>query len=587
MLRKNLILWFLWLAPVSAMGAESALLQPVCLEPIGVRELAEAQPELSGAAVRVGLIELSQEGASAQRGQAFVPNLHHYSLEGVNLRGLFYYQNPHRPAQYSAHASMIAGILVGDDAQANYQEMGSFRYLGIVPQAELGVYETNWFIYKCILSPSPEPVEDDVLTISWGTTARDAITMAWQRGIDTLPERYGCVIVAGCGNGREKSSTINKPSWGYNVISVGTARNMGNFADCLRYVGPPVQKYSSFGPTDDGRAKPDVLAAGLYLGPDALTNDGYWRAEKEIGYSSFAAPQIAGIAALLMDAARQNQLLGGDDPRVIKALILNGANKLVGWHKGYCDPNDDDYYPLDLRQGAGLAHVGNSLGQLRAGRYDLNVVGDPNSARSNTGWDLAEIGTDPNSLRKIYVLGKPLQAGDDFKATLTWYRRYQPRGIFNPLPLEKLILELWAIDEQGRLVSRLDYSASERDNLQHIYYHSDEDQRVALEVRLVGGDDEQQADRISYALAYSGEDDNWSGDQLGADFNVDGIVDVHDLLEFLSTMRLHRENEDLAEMALDEPFITEDLNGDGRVNKEDFDIFSQEWQKRSPWYREN
>ena len=587
MLRRIYILLAVCWAFGGVVGAETTY-QPDCLEAIGVRQLSDFEPELRGANVRVGLIELCQEGPTDQRGQAFLPNFYHQSLRSARHRGLFYYQNPYRPAQYSGHASMIAGLLVGDDPNAGYAGLGSFYYRGIVPAAQLDVFETNWFIYQCILSPSAQEVQADVLSISWGTTASDSLTMAWQRGIDALVERAGCVVAAGCGNGGSETPGINKPSWGNNVISVGTARGLGEFADNLRYVGPPSGAYSSLGPTDDGRAKPDVLAAGLCLGPDAITDNGYCRDAQAVGYSSFAAPQVAGVAALLIDAARENQISRGDDPRLIKALILNGANKLAGWHKGKCDPNDDAYFPLDYRQGAGLVNAWNSYRQLCAGRYDPNSVNDPNSGRINAGWDLDEIAVnpaDPNSVR-IYEMKSELGAGDVFKATLTWYRRYQSKGMFAALPQVRLILELWSLDAQGRLGRKLDGSASEADNLQHIYYRGEEGIRIALVVRGGGSAEEQATRKVTYALAYSGVDGNWSGDQWSADFNADGIVDVADLLQFIQAWRRYREEPAWAQLALEEPYLAEDLNGDGQVNTKDFDIFSQQWQKRSCWYRQ-
>ena len=261
---------------------------------------------------------------------------------------------------------------------------------------------------------------------------------------------------------------------------------------------------------------------------------------------------------------------------------------MAGWHKGKCDPNDDAYFPLDYRQGAGLVNAWNSYRQLCAGRYDPNSVNDPNSGRINAGWDLDEIAVDPadpNSVR-IYEMKSELGTGDIFKATLTWYRRYQSKGMFAALPQVRLILELWSLDAQGRLGRKLDGSASEADNLQHIYYRGEEGIRIALVVRGGGSEEEQATRKVTYALAYSGVDGNWSGDQWSADFNADGIVDVADLLQFIQAWRRYREEPAWAQLALEEPYLAEDLNGDGQVNTKDFDIFSQQWQKRSCWYRQ-
>lgn len=593
--------------------------QPVCLEPIGVRQLLEQQPELTGAAVRIGIIELCQPSAASpihtvaptENDLAFLPNMKHRALAQSSLLDLHYFYNPNRQACYSSHASLIAGILTGNDPNACYAELGEFHYRGIVPEADLEVYETNWFIYKRILSPWREPVANDVLTISWGTDANDKITMLWQRGIDALAIRDGCVIVAGCGNGQGKFSAISKPSWGGNIISVGAARSLGMFPDNLKYLGAPTPDFSSCGPTDDGRAKPDIIAPGLALGPDAYSADDYHCLPNGMGYSSFAAPQVAGAAALLIDAARRDQVVNGADPRLIKALLLNGATKLTGWHKGTCDPQDDSYIPLDYRQGAGLVNVQNSYQQLMAGRYIPNLGEllefidqfiqelDPNDAEGvmqltelkdrlarNIGWDFSQVATDPvdpNSTR-IYTLPNPLQEAGEFKATLTWYKPYELQGSFQEQPLPSLALELWSVDPNGILLDKLDYSDSELDNLQHIYYRSIKPTRIALVVKAAAycAIAEKQ---IRFALAYSDGDAEFAGDQIAADFNADGIVDVDDLIQFLDVWRSHRNNGDLADRALLLPYLPEDLNLDGRVDNQDFEHISEQWHRKSVWHR--
>jgi len=630
MLRKtstitiSLIVWIVGYQPLegkAVQGAARNASQPICLEPIGVRQLLEQQPELTGAAVRIGIIELCQPTPSQathligshENDLAFLPNMQHRALAQSNLLDLHYFYNPNRPAYYSSHASLIAGILMGNDPNAHYADIGEFPYRGIVPEADLEIYEANWFIYKRIISPTREPVESDVLTISWGTDAEDRITMLWQRGIDALSIRDGCVIVAGCGNGQGKFSAISKPSWGGNIISVGAAQSLGTFPDNLQYLSAPMPNFSSCGPTDDGRAKPDIIAPGLALGPDAYSVDAYRCDQNGFGYSSFAAPHVAGAAALLIDAAHRHQIVNGDDPRLIKALLLNGATKLAGWHKGTCDPQDDSYVPLDYRQGAGLVNAWNSYQQLMAGRYITNVDEilefidqfsqklDPNDTESavqlvelkdrlvrNSGWDFSQVTpnpSDPNSAR-IYTLPKPLKAGDVFKATLTWYKPYDLEGIFKELPLPTLILELWSADPNGILQEKLDTSDSELDNLQHICYRSSKPTRIALLVQAALYPAARKKP-IPYALAYSGSDAEYAGDQIAADFNADGIVDLDDLIQFLDIWRAHRNNGDLADRALLMPYLPEDLNLDGRVDNRDFEQISGQWHQKSVWHRES
>ena len=80
--------------------------------------------------------------------------------------------------------------------------------------------------------------------------------------------------------------------------------------------------YSSFGPTNDGRVKPDLVAVGI----DVLTTaaeDGYMVSSG----TSLSSPIVAGVAALLTDFSRRRH---GRDPSsaVLKNLLVHTARDL-------------------------------------------------------------------------------------------------------------------------------------------------------------------------------------------------------------------------------------------------------------------
>lgn len=551
--------------------------EPLGLDAIGIQELIAIQPDLTGQLVSVGLVELPEISDANQPCYAFLPNFEHRAFSHLNLEGLYYYDNPHRPPCYSRHATMIAGILFGHDEQAALNGLGAFTYRGIVPDAAAHVYEANWFIYKQAAHVASPTLNDDVLSISWGTDAADRITMWWQWGFDALVERDSTVIVAGCGNGTGGFSGISKPSWGYNVISVGTAGNLGRFPENLRYAGPPAAQDSSFGPTGDGRCKPDLIACGFSLAPSADSLTDYCHDRQSKSFSSFAAPQVAGAAALLIDAARQNMIPDGDDPRVIKALLLNGAQKLLGWHKGLVDSNDDTTVPLDYQQGAGLVNVIASYQQLMAGASNSPASGE------NMGWDLNRLSLDPNDpdAVQVYFMPQTLLPGRYFHATLCWYLSYEIKGIYRPLPLHDLRLELWTVNEYGHLEHLLDYSDSPVDNVEHIYFQNPAEQYVALVVRGIPAPD-HPANYETFALAFSEVDSHWQGDRLAGDLNLDGLVNQEDITQLLIYWRASQ-TESLAGV-LQKEYSAGDINFDGAINLADLQTLLQQWQQRSPWH---
>jgi len=574
---KLIFLVLLLSGQLSAVAAEeiASAVQPQCLEIVGVRGLVEAHPDLTGDSVSLAMVELAQLPEEGSLSYAFMPNIEHSALKGARLRGLYCYQNPHQPLGYSEHASVIAGIIWGYDGGAWYDGVGEFEYRGIAPGVTVDIYDAKWFIYKQVLETEREPWGSDVVSISWGSDADDLITQWWQRGIDALVEQGAAVVIAGCGNGSDEFRSISKPSSGYNIISVGAATSLGSYPGCLSFVGPPRLGYSNFGPTDDGRCKPDIIAPGLCLAPGSGGDDEYNYSGNSIGYSSFAVPQVVGVAALLIDAARKNGLVDGDDPRVVRALLLNGANKLIGWHKGLCGGDDDSDVPLDYQQGAGLLDAGDSYRQLVGGRYDEN------KSAGNDGWDMGRVSLnpdDPNS-EKIYYLPEPLAADSYLAVTLCWYRHYAAERFYRPEKLGVLSLELWLVDESGQFVKRLDHSTSDKDNLQHIYYHAQCQCRAAIVVAGGGAEQNQSSGYEVYGLAYGVKNQDWQGDQMSADLDADGEVGTSDLLRFLGAWWYYK---NIGSSIL-EQYLPEDINNDGLVNGIDFKAMSDQWQSHSAW----
>lgn len=97
----------------------------------------------------------------------------------------------------------------------------------------------------------------------------------------------GILVVAAAGNtGDSQQPHIVAPADGDSVLTVGAVSWQGDFAS-----------FSSIGPSFDKRVKPDVMAQGS---PTTLI-DGTGNFNADFG-TSYAAPQIAGLVACLMEA---------------------------------------------------------------------------------------------------------------------------------------------------------------------------------------------------------------------------------------------------------------------------------------------
>jgi subtilisin family serine protease len=145
--------------------------------------------------------------------------------------------------------------------------------------------------------------------------------LAWERGL---------LLVNAAGNYGPRPSTVGAPGDAPHALTVGATDVAGR-----------IVPFSSRGPTGDGRVKPDVVAPGAgVLVADARTRDGYRRD----GGTSYAAPLVAGIAALVVQAHPDW------GPEAVREAIVMSADRAerpgpeYGW--GTVDARAAILYPL-------------------------------------------------------------------------------------------------------------------------------------------------------------------------------------------------------------------------------------------------
>ena len=109
-------------------------------------------------------------------------------------------------------------------------------------------------------------------------------------------------------------------------------------------------------------------------------------------------------------------------------------------------------------------------------------------------------------------------------------------------------------------------------------------QDLALVVRAFGGNADVALSYETYALAFTTQQHNWSGDQLAGDVNVDGIVNVEDLLQLVGAWRAYGGRSDRLRLPVLRA-APEDINLDGWIDSSDFALLVSQWQQRSPWHQ--
>jgi hypothetical protein len=162
---------------------------------------------------------------------------------------------------------------------------------------------------------------------SWGSSVGGAYT-SFSSEIDEISYGYeDLLFVYSAGNSGSSSNTIGSPASAKSCLTVGATEHAASSL---------IASYSSRGPTDDGRTKPDIVAPGssvISASGDAThtTNN---CSTKSLSGTSMAAPTAAGGATLLRQyftdgfyptGAKTAADALGPSAALMKAALVNGA----------------------------------------------------------------------------------------------------------------------------------------------------------------------------------------------------------------------------------------------------------------------
>lgn len=147
----------------------------------------------------------------------------------------------------------------------------------------------------------------------------------WDDILYNAPYLFSCKSA-----GNTRNDGVNTADQGYDLIyTVGVSKNVmtiGAVVDLLDYQGPQsVQQssFSSWGPTDDWRIKPDIVANGVSLYSCDDPNDSAYTVKSG---TSMSAPSVTGSVALLQQY--YYQLTGVYmKAATLKALLINTAEE--------------------------------------------------------------------------------------------------------------------------------------------------------------------------------------------------------------------------------------------------------------------
>lgn len=309
----------------------------------------------------------------------------------------------------SDHATHVAGTIGGDGTAS------SGLYRGMAPAVTIlsAGFEQPGGLMQGFLYTDPGDLEDDyglaiqthgavIANNSIGTnTATNGFPCDWTGNYGNTSALIDAVVRGSLGapirvvwaNGNERQSTrclgvegfqspyhsTAPPACAKNHITVGALNSNDD----------SITSFTSFGPTDDGRIKPDVSAPGCQSDDDfdvtsTSSSGGY---TGKCG-TSMASPTVCGVGALCIQAHRQSARGSADMlPSTLKAILANTAEDLgrPGPDYEYGHGSVRGIAAVDLIQGGHYREGSLSQGEA----YNAVVIVGPgdNELRITLAWD--------------------------------------------------------------------------------------------------------------------------------------------------------------------------------------------------------
>jgi len=340
------------------------------------------------------LIDFSDTGLD--RGTISDPSVHPDFLDANGHSRVVYSFNYGHDGQTDdrrGHGTLIASVAAGMGASDRTDAEGYMLGTGVDPLARLGVsriFDQSGSVWSRLSFTSVVSAAYSngarISNNSWGNGANaydanaqeyDALTRDAQPQVDGNQEM---VFVFAAGNDGA-GGHVSSPGTAKNVITVGASENYRPEGmdscnlDGQGAIGPDgandaldILRYSSGGPTADGRMKPDLTAPGTHVYGAASRAPMFnanglcpgvpiYQPPGQQFYTwssgtSLSTPHVAGAASLIRRFFTGRNLLGdarAPSPAMTKAFLINSTTYMTGENAGGNLPSE--------RQGYGLVNL--------------------------------------------------------------------------------------------------------------------------------------------------------------------------------------------------------------------------------------
>ncbi|HUK91348.1 MAG TPA: S8 family serine peptidase [Blastocatellia bacterium] len=288
------------------------------------------------------------------------------------------------------HGTLVASIAGGYPNVATEDPQNYLLGLGTAPTMQFGIsriFQSNGslpvaFSYSAVAAAA-SAAGARISNNSWGqfTNSYDSIAQEYDSLVRdaeaNTPGNQEMTFVFASGN-FGPGGTVNSPGTAKNVITVGASQNYrpDSWDTCVFNnqpgIGPEgssdaesIAAYSSGGPTNDGRAKPDLVAPGTHIYGAESQSPFYNAVGLCPGFpnynptgpqiynmssgTSLSTPEVTGAAALVRQYIEAHDMLGSGvapSPAMIKAYLVNSTSYLSGDGAGGDLPGAEQGYGL-------------------------------------------------------------------------------------------------------------------------------------------------------------------------------------------------------------------------------------------------
>jgi hypothetical protein len=286
----------------------------------------------------------------------------HPDLAG-RVDAFFYYGRLEDAADEHSHGTHVAGIVAGNGATGETDEEGYLYGLGVAPGAHivaqrmfdgLGGYEPPTSFEQL----TRDAVQSGAIigSNSWGDDTQGRYDLsamefdALVRDADgQTPGDQPYILEFSAGNAGPGERTIGSPAVAKNVIATGASQN--NRLEFFIYEDgqEAMADFSSRGPAEDGRIKPDLVAPGTWIASlqsSSATDENAWLPISELyqyqGGTSQAGPNASGAAAVFVQYYRETHGGQTPSPALVKAALINSAVDMDSEFGTAPVPNNDE-----------------------------------------------------------------------------------------------------------------------------------------------------------------------------------------------------------------------------------------------------